>query len=308
VKFLCVENYEKLVHQADRPWIKFNVGVLEATRAPKFAELPDATKCLLYHLWLMAKVHNNRIPEHWLTREKLNLKSRVTMDEIVRQIVRSGYAFFVDSSGQKIVDSGVDSTVASSVDSRAINKAFDFDKNLEAHQGEDSKPKSKAKAKDLVENFVLLPKHREWAAKNTPSVPIETELEAWRDRMRANGYVVGKLPVRDPQASVLHRHAQRRGVGHLREGRRETNRPIRRAHNSPAEIGVHRFAEGAEVKSEAADALRCKVTEIAPSFTDAAAMFGRRREFLSVPPACDLVRGIQRVSAANSLAADAVRG
>lgn len=212
MKYLAVENYEKLVHQADRPWIKFNVGILEATRAPQFAELPDATKCLLYHLWLMAKVHNNRIPEHWLTREKLNLKSRVTVDQIVREIVRSGYAFFVDSSGQKIVDSAVDPTVTSSVDSsRAINKAFDFDsKNQESHQGEESKPKPKSKAqlreeaKALVENFSLLPKHREWAAKNAPSVPVETELEAWRDRCRNNGYVTGRapgIPIRDAQAS-----------------------------------------------------------------------------------------------------------
>jgi hypothetical protein len=59
-------------------------------------------------------------------------------------------------------------------------------------------------SKDLVEEFELLPKHREWAAKECPSVPIDLELEAWKDRERANGYTVGKppgKPVQDPQAA-----------------------------------------------------------------------------------------------------------
>jgi hypothetical protein len=196
MRYLVVKNYAKLVHQDGLPWIKLSTGILEATRAPQFAELPDATKCLLYHLWLMAKVFNGRIPEDWLTREKLNLKSRISLD----QIIDSGYAWFEDENRVRL-QRGLDSTL----DSRAINKAFDFDsKNLEPLREEDSKPKSKAKSKSLVESFVLLPKHREWAAKNTPSVPIETELEAWRDRCRNNGYKSGKapgIPIQDAQAS-----------------------------------------------------------------------------------------------------------
>lgn len=195
MKYLAVKNYKKLVHQDEVPWIKFNVGILEPTKSPAFAELPDATKCLLYHIWAMAKIHNNRIPEHWLTREKLNLTSRVILDKILRL----GLVHFVDQNGQEIVGGDVGSGVDPALDSRAINKAFDFNNQEPLREGE-SKPKSKAKA--LVENFVLLPKHREWAAEHAPSVPVETELEAWRDRMRSNGYVVsGKQLVKDPQAA-----------------------------------------------------------------------------------------------------------
>ncbi len=66
-----------------------------------------------------------------------------------------------------------------------------------------SESSKKPSAKELVESFVLMPKHREWGAKNCPSVPLEAELDAWRDRLRASEYKYGKArtPVADAQAS-----------------------------------------------------------------------------------------------------------
>lgn len=75
----------------------------------------------------------------------------------------------------------------------------------------------KKSSKDLVEDFQIEDKHREWAAKNTPSVPIDVELEAWKDRERANKYTTGKapgIPVADPQAAfyTAMRNAERWGT------------------------------------------------------------------------------------------------
>lgn len=52
-----------------------------------------------------------------------------------------------------------------------------------------------------VEAFQLDDSHRIWAAQNTPSVPVPVEFEAWKDRLRANGYLAGKTPVKDPASS-----------------------------------------------------------------------------------------------------------
>jgi hypothetical protein len=57
-------------------------------------------------------------------------------------------------------------------------------------------------SKTLVEGFVLLPKHHEWVALHAPSVPIETELEMWRNRCREANYTYGNgRPIADAQAS-----------------------------------------------------------------------------------------------------------
>lgn len=90
------------------------------------------------------------------------------------------------------------------------------DKPLKAHTETDADSEAKAEAKkvkdlvpaapkqsakDLVESFTLEQKHRDWGRSKCPSVPLDAELDAWKDRMRANGYVVGKSPVKDPQAA-----------------------------------------------------------------------------------------------------------
>jgi hypothetical protein len=61
--------------------------------------------------------------------------------------------------------------------------------------------KPKVSAKDLVESFTLEPVHRTWAKENAPSVPVEKELEAWKDRCRTSKYRTRSGPIADAQAS-----------------------------------------------------------------------------------------------------------
>lgn len=103
MRYLCVKNWEKLQHQSEKPlpWIKFFTALLAPTKEPAYSDLPDATKALLHHIWLMARVFNNRIPETWLTKEKLNLKSRLSLDPIIA----AGYVWFVNESGDILTPS-----------------------------------------------------------------------------------------------------------------------------------------------------------------------------------------------------------
>lgn len=84
-RFVVVKNWQRFQHQSERrlPWIKFFTSLLEPTRDLAYAALPDVSKALLHHIWLMARVFNNRIPEDWLTRERLNLQSRVNLDPLL---------------------------------------------------------------------------------------------------------------------------------------------------------------------------------------------------------------------------------
>lgn len=66
---------------------------------------------------------------------------------------------------------------------------------------ESEKKPVKPSAKDLIENFSLEPKHREWGAGHCPSVPLDEELAAWKDRCRSNAYRTRQGPIADPQAS-----------------------------------------------------------------------------------------------------------
>jgi hypothetical protein len=67
---------------------------------------------------------------------------------------------------------------------------------------ESSSPSAPIKSsKDLVEGFVPSDDNRGWAAKKTPSVPVDAETDAWRDRMRQNGYRTNAGPVKDPAAA-----------------------------------------------------------------------------------------------------------
>jgi hypothetical protein len=97
MRYLRVKNWDKLQHPSPKPlpWIKFFTALLAPTKEPCYTDWPDATKALLHHIWLMARVHNNRIPETWLTRERLNLKSRVNLDPLLE----SGFVWFEDENG-----------------------------------------------------------------------------------------------------------------------------------------------------------------------------------------------------------------
>lgn len=85
MRYLRVKNLERFQPQSSKrlPWIKLMTELLEPTRQPWTTDLPDAAKALLYHVWLMASVHGGRIPEDWLTRERLNLKSKPNLDSIL---------------------------------------------------------------------------------------------------------------------------------------------------------------------------------------------------------------------------------
>jgi hypothetical protein len=100
MKHLVVKNWTKLQHQSEKslPWIKFFTALLAPTKEPAYSELPDQTKCTLHHIWLMARVFNNRIPETWITKEKLNLKSRLNLEPLLD----AGYIWFEDESGIRV--------------------------------------------------------------------------------------------------------------------------------------------------------------------------------------------------------------
>ena len=125
MKYLRVKNWEKLQHQSDKalPWIKFYTALLAPTKETIYSEWPDATKALLHHLWLMASVFSNRIPETWLTKEKLNLKSRINLDPILV----AGFAWFETEDGLRLSHSRAR-------DARSVlseSKSLAFDKNEE---------------------------------------------------------------------------------------------------------------------------------------------------------------------------------
>lgn len=96
MRFLVVKNWEKYQHQSERklPWIKLFTTLLEPTRDPDYALLSDTAKILLHHIWLMARVFKNRIPEDWLTRERLNLQSRVSLEPLLE----GGWIWYEDDS------------------------------------------------------------------------------------------------------------------------------------------------------------------------------------------------------------------
>lgn len=114
VKYLRVKNWDKLQHPSPKPlpWIKFFTALLNPTKETSYSDWPDHTKALLHHIWLMARVHGNRIPETWLTRERLNLKSKINL----RPLIAAGFVWFEDEDG-KILDSGLGSGLGSSRDS-----------------------------------------------------------------------------------------------------------------------------------------------------------------------------------------------
>lgn len=100
MRYLRVKNWDKFQHPSPKPlpWIKFYTALLAPTKEPAYSEMSDAAKALLHHVWLMARVFDNRIPETWLTKEKLNLKSKVDLGPIIE----CGLAWFEDESGQKL--------------------------------------------------------------------------------------------------------------------------------------------------------------------------------------------------------------
>jgi len=133
MRYLRVKNLEKYQPQSSKrlPWIKLMTELLEPTRQPWYAELPDATKALLHHVWLMAAALGGRIPEDWLTRERLNLKSKISLDSILEL----GLVWFENENGSqselshaRLTRSGT--LPSGSLDSPTENREPDFSQDL----------------------------------------------------------------------------------------------------------------------------------------------------------------------------------
>jgi hypothetical protein len=76
MRFLRVKNWEQHQHYKERnpPWVKFYTALLDPTVEPEYSALGDDAKLLLHHVWLLAGVTDNNIPERWLNADRLNLR------------------------------------------------------------------------------------------------------------------------------------------------------------------------------------------------------------------------------------------
>jgi hypothetical protein len=93
MRFLQISKWDERQHYHDgrRPtWIKFFLDLLNPGKHPRYAAMSDGAKLTLHHLWLLAAECDNKIPETWLTKDRLNMQTRPKVDEIVR----AGYATY----------------------------------------------------------------------------------------------------------------------------------------------------------------------------------------------------------------------
>ncbi len=163
MKYLRVKNWNKFQYDAGKqlPWIKFFTTLLAPTKEPWYSELPDATKALLHHLWLMAMAFNDRIPETWITKEKLNLQSKVKLD----LLLQSGSIWFEDESGNKIdsytharAPSGLsDSNALHSPRGESEGRGFDSDAEFSALIAMYPRPLGKKAARRHFDRTVRTP-------------------------------------------------------------------------------------------------------------------------------------------------------
>jgi hypothetical protein len=155
--------------------------------------------------------------------------------------VEERQAFFARLRKQRQRSKSRDVT-ASHDESRSVTKELEPEPELELNPKTKTKSLSpaaqKMTAKERVEGFTLDAKHYTWARRVCPSVDLEAELEAWKDRERANGYTTGKAPgkpVQDAQAAFYtacrnaeqwgtYRHT---GTGNGGAGRRPADPPSR---------------------------------------------------------------------------------
>src|ERR1035437_10335500 len=80
MKFLRVKNFEHFQHYKDRspPWIKLYNELLDDY---EFGNLPDASKCHLMSIWLLASRYENKIPcdATWVAR-RINATDDVDLE------------------------------------------------------------------------------------------------------------------------------------------------------------------------------------------------------------------------------------
>jgi hypothetical protein len=84
--YISVKNWEKFQHYHNRrpPWIKLYVTLID-NDDPSYSALPDVSKILLVHLWLLASRHENKIPLllPWLE-ARLNLSEKPDLQPLVK--------------------------------------------------------------------------------------------------------------------------------------------------------------------------------------------------------------------------------
>lgn len=90
MKFLRVppEKLAKWQHYhdvRDRLWIKLYTSLLDPESDVDYSLLPDASKCLLHHVWLLAARTDNRIPynKEWISKRRLNVRSAINLKELL---------------------------------------------------------------------------------------------------------------------------------------------------------------------------------------------------------------------------------
>lgn len=75
MNYLTIASWKKHQHYTERrpPWIKIFTSLLDASEQPEYTALSDYAKLLLHHIWLLAALTENRMPEKWLNADRLNL-------------------------------------------------------------------------------------------------------------------------------------------------------------------------------------------------------------------------------------------
>lgn len=125
MKYLRVKNWEKYQHYTDRrpPWIKIYTELLDGDDI-QYSLLPDASKLLLIHLWLLASRHENLVPfdQRWLS-TRLNVRSRVNIEPLVA----AGFVAVVDVADDSICQPDSPDFDASNA---SISGAFDHISSL----------------------------------------------------------------------------------------------------------------------------------------------------------------------------------
>jgi hypothetical protein len=90
VKFLRVPpatwaKYQHYHDDRDVVWIKLYTSLLDENSDVDYSLLPDASKLLLHHVWMLAARTKNRIPytKDWVSKKKLNVRSAVNLKPLL---------------------------------------------------------------------------------------------------------------------------------------------------------------------------------------------------------------------------------
>jgi hypothetical protein len=85
MKCLLVKNWRKhQSYEGRHPhWIKLKCELLNPIEQASYANLSDGAKLTLLHFWLLAAQTDNKTPEAWADRKRLNMKSPPRIDELI---------------------------------------------------------------------------------------------------------------------------------------------------------------------------------------------------------------------------------